>query len=200
MLDESVGFICDATASIANPRFVDLGIGTGALAERILRRVRTAQMIGIDVDSKMLDEAARRLKPVAGERLQLKLQDFGSGLPTEQNGYFAALALHHIAQLDSKQALYRAVYDALAPGGIFVNADAMFEELGSNQHRSRWAKHLVSSGFTESEAYGHLQSWQQEDCYFSLEIELGLLQKAGFARRDVVWRYGPMAVVAGEKT
>jgi tRNA (cmo5U34)-methyltransferase len=199
MLNEAVSFIRDATASTAKPRFVELGIGTGALAERVLQRVPTAQVLGIDVDSKMLDEAARRLRPIAGERLQLKLQDFRSGLPAEQNGYFAVLALHHIAQLDSKQALYRAVHDALAPGGIFVNADAMFDELSSGQHRRRWAKHLVSSGFTEPEAHGHLQSWRQEDCYFSLEVELDILRKAGFAKHDVVWRYGPMAIVTGEK-
>jgi tRNA (cmo5U34)-methyltransferase len=200
MLDEAVGFICDATASIARPRFVDLGIGTGALSERILQRVQTAQVIGIDVDPKMLEEATRRLRPIASERLQLRLQDFCSALPSGRNGYLAALALHHIAQLDSKQALYRTIYDVLSPGGIFVNADAMFEEPNSNEKRSRWARHLVSSGFTEPEAHGHLQSWRQEDCYFSLEAELDLLRRAGFSRRDVIWRYGPMAVLAGVKT
>lgn len=196
-IEEAVRFISETTGAIARPRFVDLGIGTGALAERILRRLPAARVIGIDADPKMLEEADHRLKSTAGDRLELKLQDFRSELPIAQNAYFAALALHHITELASKEAFYRAIYDGLSPGGIFLNADAVFDEADSRQHRTRWAAHLVSSGFSETEAYRHLQSWREEDRYFGLEIELDLLRKAGFRQRDVIWRYGPMAIVIG---
>jgi tRNA (cmo5U34)-methyltransferase len=195
MLDEVVRLIRDATGDLG--RFVDLGIGTGSLAERVLKAIPEAQVIGIDADPKMLEEAARRLAPKNGQ-IDLRLQDFSSKLPTNQNAYFAALALHHVLDLSAKQALYRNIYDALLPGGLLVNADAMFNE--SKKMRNRWAAHLISSGFSENEAFNHLESWKKEDRYLDLENELILLQKAGFTNCDVAWRYGPMAVVVGKKS
>lgn len=194
MLDEVVRVIRDSTGSLG--RFVDLGIGTGSLAERVLKAIPEAQVIGIDADPKMLEEAARRLGP-KNAQIDLRLQDFSSELPTAQNAYFAALALHHVLDLSAKQALYRKIYDALLPGGLFVNADAMFNE--SKEIRNRWAGHLVSSGFSETEAFNHLESWKKEDYYPGLQNELVLLQRAGFVDCDVVWRYGPMAVIVGKK-
>jgi tRNA (cmo5U34)-methyltransferase len=197
MLDEAVRFICNSTAE--RGKFVDLGIGTGSLAERLLHLLPEAHVIGIDADPKMLEETARRLSENS-EQLQLKLQDFFSELPAAQDAYFAALALHHVVRLPSKQTLYQKICEALVPGGIFVNADAMFDESDSNQIRKRWAAHLVSSGFTEIEAMSHLQSWRKEDFYYSLQTELDLLRRAGFSECDVLWRYGPMAVIAGRKS
>jgi len=180
MLDEAVYLIRDTVGDTG--RLVDLGIGTGALAERVIKAIPKAQIIGIDADVKMLEEAARRLSP---DRTELRLQDFFLELPVAQNGYFAALALHHIANLSRKQALYQKIYDGLLPGGLFLNADAMFD---------------ISAGFAEAEAFYHLQSWRKEDTYFGLETELELLRKAGFTDCDVAWRYGPMAVIVGKKT
>lgn len=195
MLDEAVRLIRDSMGS--SGKFVDLGIGTGSLTERVFSAVPEAQIIGIDADPKMLEEAARRLAP-NHEQLDLRLQDFFSELPTAQNAYFAALALHHVLGLSSKQALYRKIYDALLPGGLFVNADAMFDE--SDRIRRRWANHLTSAGFSEAEAFNHLESWRKEDNYFGLETELDLLRKAGFTELEVAWRYGPMAIIIGKKS
>jgi tRNA (cmo5U34)-methyltransferase len=185
MLDEAVCLIRDAVGDTS--KLVDLGIGTGALAERMIKAIPEAQIIGIDADAKMLEEAARRLSP---DRTELRLQDFFSELPTAQNAFFAALALHHIPHLSRKQALYQKIYEGLLPGGLFLNADAMFDETESN---------LVSAGFAEAEAFYHLQSWRKEDTYFGVETELELLRKAGFTDLDVAWRYGPMAVTVGKK-
>jgi tRNA (cmo5U34)-methyltransferase len=194
MLDESVYLIRETVGDTA--KLVDLGIGTGALAERMIKAIPKAQIIGIDADAKMLEEAARRL---SAERTELRLQDFLSELPTAQNAFFAALALHHVPHLSRKQALYQKIYDGLLPGGLFLNADAMFDEKESNQKRKRWAAHLVSAGFAEAEAFYHLQSWRKEDTYFGIETELELLRNAGFTGLDVAWRYGPMAVTVGKK-
>jgi Methylase involved in ubiquinone/menaquinone biosynthesis len=196
MLDEVLFLIHGLIAD--SGEFVELGIGTGSLTERVIKAIPTARIIGIDADPKMLEEAARRLWLYQG-RVRLRLQDFLSVLPAGQNAYFAALALHHVPNLSLKQTLYRKIYDALVPGGLFVNADAMFDDWNSHQNRKRWVAHLVAAGFGEAEAFDHLQSWHKEDNYFGVETELELLNKAGFSHSDVAWRYGPMAVTVGKK-
>jgi tRNA (cmo5U34)-methyltransferase len=196
MLDEAVYLIRDSFVDAGE--FVELGIGTGSLAERVIKALPRARIIGIDADPKMLEEAGRRLSSHQ-DQIELRLQDFFSELPTSQNAYFAALALHHVPNRALKQALYQKIYPALLPGGLFLNADAMFDDSHSNQKRKRWAAHLVSAGFTEAEAFDHLQSWRKEDHYFGLETELELLRQAGFGACDVIWRYGPMAITVGKK-
>jgi tRNA (cmo5U34)-methyltransferase len=198
MLDEAVRLVRDSREDEDPIRLVDLGIGTGSLTARIINGVPGAKVIGIDADPKMLQEAERRLSPNA-DRIELRLGDFFSALPAGQNAYIAALALHHVLDLPAKQALYQKIYDALVAGGLFVNADAMFDEFQSNRIRRDWAAHLISAGFTEEEAFSHLQSWRTEDRYFGLETELNLLRGAGFIDCDVAWRHGPMAVVTGRK-
>jgi tRNA (cmo5U34)-methyltransferase len=196
MLNEAVYLIRDSVVDTG--KFVELGIGTGSLTERVITAMPRAQIIGIDADPKMLEEAARRLSSHR-DRIELRLQDFFTELPNAQSAYFAALALHHVPNLSLKQTLYQRIHHALLPGGLFLNADAMFDESHSNQKRKRWAAHLVSSGFAEAEAFDHLESWRKEDNYFAVETELELLHKAGFSYCDVVWRYGPMAVTIGQK-
>src|SRR5258708_17612638 len=119
MLDEAVHFIRNSVVDTG--KLVDLGIGTGSLTERVIRATPKAQIIGIDTDPKMLEEAARRLSSIQ-DRIELRLQDFLSELPPRQNAYFAALALHHVPNLSLKQKLYQKIYDALLPGGLFLNA------------------------------------------------------------------------------
>ena len=196
MLDEAVHFICNSVVDTG--KLVDLGIGTGSLTERVIKATPKTQIIGIDTDPKMLEEAARRLSSIQN-RIELRLHDFFSELPPAQNAYFAALALHHVPTLSLKQTLYQKIYDALLPGGLFLNADAMFDESDSNEQRKRWVAHLVSAGFPEAEALDHLESWRTEDYYFGLETELSLLRTVGFSDCDVAWRYGPMAVMVGKK-
>jgi tRNA (cmo5U34)-methyltransferase len=196
MLDEVVYLIRGLFAE--SGEFVELGIGTGSLAERMIKAIPKAHIIGIDADPKMLQEAARRLSSHQ-DRVRLRLQDFFSELPAAQNAYFAALALHHVPNLSLKQTLYQKIYNALVPGGLFLNADAMFDDWNANQQRKRWAAHLVSAGFGEAEAFYHLESWKKEDNYFGVETELDLMNKAGFNHCDVAWRYGPMAVTVGKK-
>jgi tRNA (cmo5U34)-methyltransferase len=196
MLDEVVYLIRSLVGD--SGEFVELGIGMGSLTERVINAIPKARTIGIDADPKMLEEAARRLSSHQ-DRIRLRLQDFFSELPAAQNAYFAALALHHVPNLSLKQTLYQKIYDALAPGGLFLNADAMFDDSDLNWQRKRWTAHLVSAGFAEAEAFDHLRSWKKEDNYFGVETELELMNKAGFSHCDVAWRYGPMAITVGKK-
>jgi hypothetical protein len=59
----------------------------------------------------------------------------------------------------------------------------------------RWSEHLVRGGDTEAEALARFEHWAEEEHYFSIEEELGFLSAAGFARREVLWRKGPLAVI-----
>ena len=109
-------------AAVAPGLVLDLGGGTGALAEAILKSRDSGTVELIDVDPEMLAQARTRLARFGG-RVRFTEQSFFAALP-RCNGAAASLALHHVRTLDAKRALYRRIHGALEPGGVFINADA----------------------------------------------------------------------------
>lgn len=177
---------------------LDLGAGTGALAEAILSASGVAAVELIDVDREMLDQARTRLSEFVG-RIRFSELSFLGPLPRCE-GAAASLALHHVRTMDAKRTLYRRIYDALGPGGVFVNADATVPaELGAREATYRlWVDHMVARGIEERCAYENLAKWAEEDTYFPLEEELSAVAEAGFDA-ECIWRQGPMSVVVGRK-
>jgi tRNA (cmo5U34)-methyltransferase len=102
---------------------LELGIGTGETAKRVLAAHPDARLTAIDSSEKML-ERARRVVP----QVDLRLARLEDPLP---DGPFdlvvSALAVHHLDG-SGKQDLFRRVAGVLAPGGTFVLADVVVPE------------------------------------------------------------------------
>ncbi|MCH7990813.1 MAG: class I SAM-dependent methyltransferase [Gemmatimonadetes bacterium] len=188
----------DAVAAVGPDLVVDLGSGTGALSEVLLGRPRVGVVELLDVDSEMMDQARRRLRRF-GERVRFTLRSYDE--PFQPCDAFAAsLSLHHVATLEAKSALYSRVFDALRPGGVFVNADANMPTDRTERDRlfRYWADHLVASGISEDRAWRHFDEWAEEDTYLPLDAELEALAQLGF-EADRVWSDGPIGVVVAKR-
>ena len=184
-------------APVASGRVLDLGGGTGALAEAILE-VGGGTVELIDIDGEMLAQAKTRLARF-GPRALFVEASFLEALP-RCHGAAASLALHHIPTLDKKRALYRRIHEALEPGGVLVNADATLpaEPTAAEATWRAWADHMVAHGIEERRAFEHFEEWSAEDTYFPLEEELAAVAAAGFDA-ECVWREAGIAVVVGRK-
>jgi ubiquinone/menaquinone biosynthesis C-methylase UbiE len=179
------------------PAIVDVGIGTGALAEACLRECPDARVTGIDEDAAVLDVARTRLAGQPGAAFV-----HGSVLDVQLprcDAIVASFALHHVRTAEQKRALYRACRHALRPGGLLVSADCFTAVSPALQALDRlaWRAHLERS-YSTAEAEAFLAAWAKEDVYFPLRDELDMLDEAGLVP-DVVWRAGSFAVVAAEK-
>ena len=184
------------TVAAVRPRLaVDLGAGTGALAEALLLRGGAGAIELIDVDAEMLAQARMRLARF-GARARFREQSFQTA-PPACDAAAASLALHHVPTLDEKQTIYRRIREALRPGGLFVNADAVMPADRAAQAAvyEAWADHMAACGIDRSRAFELFAEWAEEDTYFPLEVELAALRDAGFDA-ECVWRNGSMAVVA----
>lgn len=194
-----LGVVVRELAPVASGLVIDLGGGTGALAEAILRSGDNGTVELIDVDREMLAQARTRLGRF-GNRVRFTEGSFLAALP-RCNGAAASLALHHVPTLEAKRALYRRVHEALEPGGIFVNADATMpaDSAASEATWGAWADHMVSQGIAREQAFQHFEEWSDEDTYFPLEDELAAVASAGFDA-ECVWREVGMTVVVGRKS
>lgn len=175
------------------PAVVDLGTGSGALAQRILRVRPKARMIGIDADATMLAAATRRLRG----NIQTIEEDFERILIPRCDVVSASFALHHVPTGRRKAALYKRCFASLRPGGMFVSADCYLASTAQVQKRNRqaWLAHLKKN-YTPKKAENFLRTWAKEDVYFTLDREIELLREAGFSV-EVMWREDSFAVVMG---
>jgi tRNA (cmo5U34)-methyltransferase len=99
-------------------RVLELGVGTGETARRVLARHPDAALVGVDSSPEMLAHARERL-PEADLRLA-RLEDPLPAGPFDL--VVSALAVHHLDG-PGKADLFRRVAAVLEPGGRFVIGD-----------------------------------------------------------------------------
>ena len=110
-----------AAAATGAPRSIlDLGVGSGLTAQRVLEALPEAELLGIDASSEMLSAAESTLDP---ERTRLQLGRLEESLP---KGPFdlvmSTLSVHHLDG-PGKADLFARIAEVLDSGGRFVLGD-----------------------------------------------------------------------------
>lgn len=181
-------------------RVIDLGGGTGALARAVAEKFAGVHVEIWDTDPAML-EVARERCAAFGERVHFLERSFAEPLPA-CNAVVACIALHHVKDMPAKLQIYVNIFQALRPGGIFVNADCVMSETPAVRTASYegWAKFMEEQGLSPAEAQQQFAEWAKEDYYPPLATELRLLAQAGFAEPDCFWRTAPFTVFGGVRS
>jgi tRNA (cmo5U34)-methyltransferase len=184
--------------------FIDVGIGPGHLAYMVLDRYPKARITGLDLSSRMLDRASRRLERFA-DRVELVEGDIMKRLPIV--GFDAAITSNALVYKNLDMAkCYGNIREALAPAGLLLNStwvaadapeiDRMLSVWMSRRPRREidtdTAKRLQAKG-------GRVSSFGEDSLAIAYDVQshLGFLRQAGFGAAAVVWRYGYQAILCG---
>jgi tRNA (cmo5U34)-methyltransferase len=195
--DEFYGPVSELTARYCpdSPRILDLGAGTGILSAAILAHVPTAQLHLLDSSSDMLQQASRRL---SGRQFQMSIQPLDADLPSGPfHAIVSALAIHHLNDAD-KRTLYSRILSALAPNGIFINAEQVsgssprLQSLFESVHLDR-ARALGSS---DVEIAGAIQRMSYDQCATAGD-QIHWLDELGFEDAECFYRSFRFAVFGG---
>lgn len=178
-----------------SPRILDLGAGTGILSAAIIDRVPTARIHMLDASSDMLQQASKRL---SGRQFQRTIQPLDSELPVGPfEAIVSALAIHHLDDA-AKRRLYTRVFDALTPGGVFVNAEQILG--GSARLRTLFeGVHLDGAralGSSDAEIAGAVHRMGYDQCS-PLDGQILWLREIGFEDVDCFHRSFRFAVFGG---
>jgi tRNA (cmo5U34)-methyltransferase len=181
-------------------RVIDLGCGTGSIARAIKDSFPQATITCVDMAEKMLAMARGKLGSNPDVRYQLanfETYEFDA----QYDAVVSSLALHHLVTDGDKQVFYRKIYDSLAPGGVFYNADVI---LGSSDYLQelnidKW-KRFMRQHISEEEI---VQKWMpkhyEEDRPARMMEQLVWLREIGFVELDVLWKYYNFGVFGGRK-
>ena len=111
-----------ATADLSPETILDLGIGAGETAGRLLRAHSNALLVGIDSSPEMLRGAAKALP---ADRVTLIEQGLDDPLPDRRfDLVVSALAIHHLDGAGKKE-LFDRVAERLRGEGSFVFGDVV---------------------------------------------------------------------------
>lgn len=180
------------------PRILDLGAGTGLLAQKVLERYPEAEMFLVDVSEKMLDVARERFAGMP--KVQFMLADYTTiDWDGDYDALISSLSIHHLDDA-TKQTLYAKAYKYLKPGGYFINADQV---LANNSYLealySRQWKAKVESSDLSQEAIAAAYGRVNLDIRTPLHTQLAWLEHCGFEHVDCLYKYYDFVVMYGEK-
>lgn len=161
-----------ATAGVEAREILELGIGTGETARRVLERQPGARLVGVDESPPML-ERARATFPDA-TLVVARLQD--PLPPLRYDLVVSALAVHHLTPAE-KRDLFARIAAVLRPGGRFVLADVIVPE-------------------DSADAVVPIEA--DYDLPDRLDDQLEWLREAGF-EPEVRWRERDLAVIAATR-
>ena len=188
-----------AESTKTNPAILDVGAGTGLLSALMLDKFPSAELTLLDISENMLAVARERF--FDRKNVRYVVNDYSrSDLGGEFDIVCSALSIHHLATED-KRLLFKKIFRALLPGGIFVNADQADGETPYFRERylEYWNKFLQGGPLAESECAGILKRRNSLDRNEKLSLQLLWLREAGFADVDVVYRNRTFIVTVARK-
>lgn len=183
----------------AAPRVLDLGAGTGLLAERILARWPRARLTLVDLSADMLDRARERFagRPV---HVEFRVADYlRDPLGGPWDAIVSALSIHHLPDA-GKRALFRRAAAALRPGGRLVDADNVLAPTPALAalDRSRWIARVRESGIREADLAAALARTRL-DVLAPLDAQLRWLRRAGLVDVECGYKWLHFAVYGGRR-
>jgi tRNA (cmo5U34)-methyltransferase len=184
-------------------RILELGCGTGNLTLKLLAKYPVAHVTTVDAAPEMtaLTAARARERGLDGNRLETVTARFEQ--LSQPAGSFdvvaSCMSLHHVKD---KAPLYLRIHGWLARGGSLWFADQLLgatPEIQTEFWRG-WLAFCREPGHCSEEEISSLEAHAAaHDHYEPLTSHLRLLEEAGFARMDCVWRNFMYSVVGARR-
>lgn len=172
-------------------RILDLGCGTGLELDEIFKRFPNVEVVGIDLTQSMLDKLKekhpnKKLDLICGDYFAV---DFGEGAFDHAISFET---MHHFSH-ESKIQLYRKIYSALSETGCYIECDYMAEtQTEENASFAEYEK-ICKEQRVDRQTYYHF------DTPCTVETQRKLLQKAGFASVEQVFKLGATTMLLAKK-
>jgi tRNA (cmo5U34)-methyltransferase len=184
----------------AKIKAIDLGCGTGTIANMIKETFPNSSITCIDFASSMIEMAKQKMNKYTG--ISYEVADFQNYEFTENyDVVVSSLALHHLTTDEHKQTFFGKVFKCLNSGGVFYNADLILAS-SSFLHElyiKKWKEYMKKSVPQDEIENKWMVTYKNEDSPSILVAQLDWLKGIGFSEVDVIWKYFNFAVYGGRK-
>jgi tRNA (cmo5U34)-methyltransferase len=200
----SLELITEAAKRI-NPNatsLLDVGCGAGNYTLMMLSKIPNLNCTLVDLSKPMLDKALERVSTATTNGVTIIQSDIReAGL--KENHFDIILAgavLHHLRDDKDWENTFAKLYGLLKPGGCFMISDLITQdtEVVNNYIWEKYGDYLESIGGTEYRAKV-LAYVEKEDSPRSLNYQLDLMKKVGFAHVEILHKNICFAAYGGIK-
>lgn len=178
-------------------RALDLGAGTGLYSGMVQALFPNAEFTLMDFALEMLEKAQSRFAGL-GKSPQVLIGDYAeANFGDSYDLIISALSIHHLSDAN-KAALYSHIYQALKPGGMFINADQVQGKTArlDKLYRQNWLESVQTLGVSTDELAA-AQKRMEFDRLAPLDFQLGWLEAAGFQDVDCWYKNFSFVVFGG---
>ncbi|MEU7947173.1 methyltransferase domain-containing protein [Micromonospora taraxaci] len=186
-----------ALAAGRTPEVLDLGAGTGLLSLLLAAAVPGVRLTLVDGAPAMLARAADQLDARSVPYLTVHADLADELPPGRYDAVVSALAIHHLDDA-GKRALYRRAAAALAPGGVFVNAEQVAGPTPELDRRydEVWMEQITELGASPEEIAGS-RARMRHDRPATVADQCRWLAEAGLVDVDCYFKEWRFAVFGG---
>ena len=191
-----------------NPRRIaDLGCGDGILARMLLSVYPGAHAVLVDHSLPMLARAREAMAEVA-DRCEIVQADLAEPLNDVISAgtmdiIVSGYAIHHLTD-EKKRSLYQSIYEALKPGGLFVNIEHVSSS--TPEIEAMWDDIFIDSMHAHSEKTRetiadeyHRRPDKADNILSPVEQQVEWLREIGFIHADCYFKFLELAVFGGVK-
>ncbi len=170
-------------------RVLDLGAGTGLFSAHVLGRYPQASFVLCDVADKLLGVARERFTAQAAQ-FSYAVEDYRFlSAQTEYDLVISSLSIHHLQHAE-KQSLFTSIFQALKPGGVFLNIDQVQGETPylREMYWQHWLDQVHSADCEEIRIQESIQRRTTYDKDAPMQDQLQWLKDSGFVDVDCVYK------------
>ena len=181
-------------------KIIELGCGTGIATCSIKKRYPKAHLTCIDMSSKMLDIAKKKLKSFPN--IEFEQTDFTKYQFKEKyDVVLSFLSLMYLSGDKARKSIFRKAYSALKPGGVFIAGEANISKNKYSQeiYMKKWIEYMkksYSDDFIKKEVL--IKAKEHGELSVLLD-ETQWLKDTGFRYVEIFWKYYNFSVYGGIK-
>lgn len=168
------------------PRWLDVGCGTGKMAEVALANLEVESFLFCDSSSKMIGFVANKFKLSNVDFLNESVENLSFNNDFD---IISTIQVNHYLHRDKRIKALENCYRGLKDNGIFITfenyapvSDAV-KELGL----ARWKKYQLNHGRNIHEVQNHLNRYGQDYFPITINEHLKLMKDCGFKVVEIIW-------------
>ncbi len=182
-------------------RILDVCCGTGILTEKVAKRFPSAEFVGVDFSTGMLEIAKQRMKNYNFKTFvsdicdKDKMQQLG-----EYDLIITSLGIHNIHGFANKKIALQNIIAHLKSGGQYITFDYIKgkDEKEIKHFHDVQRKRLLET-YNEQETQNWLDLLGEEDDPETLEDNFKLLENAGLKDYKLIWQKEFLAIWQAKK-
>lgn len=167
-------------------KWLDVGCGTGKLAEILHCKSYIEQLVLCDTSKEMLNIAKQNYRD---GNVQFEQQDVRSLEYKNQFDVVTAVMVNHYLQPSQRKQSIKNCYNALKNGGIFITFEnfAPNSEKGKDMFLNRWSSWQLHQGKSCEECNNHKDRYNKS--YFPITVaeHIKLIHECGFESVELLW-------------